>query len=74
MDHLETWQLECCESPELKRWLRWVKKAEGLAGHSLDGDEIEGDSYSLDSAYEAFLAGNSAEAYVRSIQKGGGLQ
>lgn len=50
-------------------WDRWVAQAERMAGHSLDGDEFEGDGYSLDGAHEAFRAGMSASLYVAGINR-----
>lgn len=49
-------------------WQRWRDSAEILAGHSLDGDESRGDRYSLDSAFDAYLRGRTAEDYVASFQ------
>lgn len=48
-------------------WLRWVGKAERIAGHDLDGDQ-DVDGYSLDFAFEAFRAGMSAADHVASFQ------
>ena len=56
-------------------WLAWVERAEAFLGHDLDGDNsaearVAGtsDGYSLDGAYDAFCAGSTAEAYVRSVK------
>jgi len=48
-------------------WERWADKAEAIFGHSLDGDEPSGDNYSMDSAYEAYKANITPEAYVSTI-------
>lgn len=48
-------------------WLRWVAKAERIAGHGLDGDQ-DVDGYSLDFAFDAFRAGTSAADHVASFQ------
>ena len=48
-------------------WLRWVAKAERIAGHDMDGDQ-DVDGYSLDFAFEAFRAGMSAADHVASFQ------
>jgi hypothetical protein len=52
-----------------QRWLAWVKQAEALVGHSLDGDE-DTDGYSLDSAYAAWEAGVSPKAYAIEVRGG----
>ena len=48
-------------------WLRWIAKAERIAGHDMDGDQ-DVDGYSLDFAFEAFRAGLSAADHVASFQ------
>jgi hypothetical protein len=53
-------------SDKERNWLRWIKRAEYLAGHSLDGDE-DVDGYSLDGAYGAWEAGETTAQYVASI-------
>lgn len=52
-------------------WLGWVKYAEKLLGHSLDGDDqnnLTGCGYSLDEAGSLFDAGWSASRYVAEVQ------
>lgn len=54
------------ESNEDRRWDNWVREAERLLGHDLDGDEaING--YSLDSAYNAFTRRITPQAYVNAV-------
>ena len=50
-------------------WERWITRAERLAGHDLDGTQ-EVDGYSYDYAMEAYDAGSTVEAYVKSIKGG----
>jgi hypothetical protein len=50
-------------------WDRWIANAERIAGHNLDGDEYEGDGYSVDGAHDAFCAGMSASLYVAGINR-----
>lgn len=47
-------------------WERWVGKAEGLVGHSLDGNQ-DADGYSLDWALECFNEGSTPEDFVAMI-------
>lgn len=64
MNHM---QFAAAESAALKPTSceSWLRKAETLAGHDLDGDEASGrDRFSLDSAVNAFEAGWSPEKYV----------
>lgn len=65
MDHLE---FAAAESAGLltSDWERWASKAEGILGHSLDGDHDE-DGYSLDEAYDVWQEGESAGAFAYSI-------
>ena len=67
-DHpfMEFMRGESYVSPREKAWLAWVKKAEGILGHSLDGDE-DADGYSLDAAYDWFAADYSPAEYVEEI-------
>lgn len=51
-------------------WERWAAKAKKIAGHSLDGSQDE-DGYSLDSAHDAYEAGDTPEEYVASIVRPG---
>lgn len=57
---------ESYESPTEKAWLAWCRKVEKLLGHSLDGNQ-ERDGYSLDFAYGAWEAGETAKAYAAEI-------
>lgn len=63
MNHLELWEFETYESPQLIAWIKWCDKAEKICGHSLDGDKGV-DRYCMDDAYEAFLAGKSPQEYA----------
>ena len=51
-------------------WYRWLAYASKLAGHDLDGDENV-DGYSLDGAYDAWEAGESAASYVTRTNAAG---
>lgn len=50
-------------------WLKWAEQAENLLGHSLDGNNIDGEGcgYSLDEASSAFEKGMRPEAYVEKV-------
>ncbi|RYF49326.1 MAG: hypothetical protein EOO38_08175 [Cytophagaceae bacterium] len=69
--HLETWKSETRTSPDEQHWYSWIKEAEKLAGHSLDGDNSHDnpnpDGYSMDEAYESWETGCTPEQYVNSI-------
>lgn len=60
--HLGLWQSENYVSPVERAWERWVRQVEKLVGHDLDGDQRR-DGYSLDMAYGAFEAGETAISY-----------
>lgn len=47
-------------------WLRWIRRAEELAGHCLDGDD-DVDGYSLDAAHDAYSAGLSPRVFVAGL-------
>lgn len=53
-------------SPSEKRWLAWVRKAEKLLGHDLDGNQNR-DGYSLDFAHDAFMDGVTADQYAAEV-------
>ncbi len=53
-------------SPGERAWLAWIKKVEKLLGFDLDGDQNR-DGYSLDMAYAAWEAGESAAAYAAEV-------
>jgi hypothetical protein len=56
-------------SPSEKRWLKWVRPVERLAGlKTLDGDQ-EADGYSLDYAHDAFMDGLTVAEYVAEINE-----
>lgn len=65
--HFALLQSENYVSPRERAWLQWVKKVEGLLGHSLDGDQ-DTDGYSLDYAHDAFSDGASAEEYADEVK------
>ena len=55
-------------------WSAWVKRAEAVLGHNLDGDDSAParaagkiDGYSLDGAYDAFCASVTVDAFVRTV-------
>jgi len=64
MNHLEFAEYESAQLEETS-WERWMANAERIAGHDLDGDEPSGDAYSIDGAYDAFRAGETATDYVQ---------
>lgn len=64
--HLALWQSENYESPGEKAWYRWIKKAERLCGHDLDGNEAR-DGYSMDGSYAAFEVNVSPEDYAKEV-------
>lgn len=66
MNHLHTWEAETFQSQIEKRWLAWIKRAETLAGHNLDGDQ-DSDGYSLDQAFALFRAGLTPKQYVTNL-------
>jgi len=55
MNHIEVWQYETHRPASEELWFAWCNQVERILGDSLDGDEAS-DGYSLDSAYEAFVA------------------
>jgi hypothetical protein len=57
---------ESYTSPREQRWLAWIRQAETLVGHSLDGDEDE-DGYSMDGAYAAWEHGETPAAYAAEV-------
>ena len=58
---------ESYESPSERQWLRWVKRVERLIGCDLDGNQAS-DGFSLDFAYDAWAAGDTAEAYAEEVR------
>lgn len=67
--HAALWKSENYVSPSEQAWDRFYAKAERLLGHHLDGDEKE-NGYSIDGAYAAFEAGETADAYVAEVKAG----
>ncbi|MEJ7804612.1 MAG: DUF2761 domain-containing protein [Telluria sp.] len=60
---------------EASEWERWAALAEALLGHDLDGDDSaeaiangKSDGYSMDTAFEAWERGESAEQHVAQIR------
>lgn len=53
-----------------RAWLRWVRDAERLLGHDLDGKDVDaqGCGYSLDEAHEFFRRGEAASVYVATVR------
>lgn len=53
-----------------RAWMRWIKKAEALLEHDLDGNDVDeaGCGYSLDESYDKFRAGMTAEDYVALVK------
>ena len=56
-------------------WLAWVRRAEAILGHDLDGDNSANsraagtaDGYSLDDAYDAYLRHERADDYARAVK------
>ena len=60
--HLALWQSENWVSPVERAWEAWLRRVETLVGHHLDGHQAR-DGYSLDWAYGAFEAGETATSY-----------
>lgn len=52
-------QTESYVSPGEREWLKWAKAVEKIMGHDIDGNQ-ERDGYSIDYAYAAWEAGDSA--------------
>jgi hypothetical protein len=61
--HLALGQSESYSSPGEIAWDRFVSRVERLIGRDLDGDQ-ERDGYSIDCAYAAFEAGETADSYA----------
>lgn len=66
--HMDTWQSENRTTASDRAWYQWIAEAQRLAGHSLDGDQAT-DGYSMDYAYEAWEAGQTAAQYVASTPR-----
>ena len=76
MDHLDTSFHDHEMDIEDDNWDCWIAQAEKIARHNLDGENSEAaraagtaDGYSLDDAFNAYRAGMSPAAYVRSIKR-----
>lgn len=67
MNHLETYQYELHVPTSEREWLQWAANAESLLGHSLDGNNAE-NGFSLGYAYDWFMAGRTAEDYVKGVK------
>jgi hypothetical protein len=67
--HFALLKSESYVSPNERAWLAWVKKAENLLGHSIDGDQ-DRDGYSLDFAYSFFEAGDTPQQYADEVREG----
>lgn len=65
--HLALAQSESYESPGDRAWYAFVKKAEKLLGHDLDGHQ-ERDGYSMDRAHDWFADGETVEDFVKDVQ------
>lgn len=67
--HLATWRAETHETKSDRAWYAWHEEATRIAGCSLDGDQQATnpapDPYSIDGAYDAFLAGKTPAEYVK---------
>lgn len=61
--HLALWQSENYSSPGEIAWDLFVARVEKLIGSDLDGDQ-ERDGYSIDYAFAAFEAGETADSYA----------
>lgn len=54
-----------------REWYLWLREAERLIGHSLDGNDPDfehGDGYSMDEAYNEWEAGKAPQAYVSDVK------
>lgn len=68
LDFMAIAAFELEESVRISDWQRWIKQAQKLAGHTLDGDQEE-DGYSLDGANDAFDKGLSPAQYVNGLAR-----
>lgn len=64
--HLGLCLSESYVSPREREWEHWVRRAEKLLGHDLDGNQGT-DGYSLDYAYDHFDAGDTPTDYVTEV-------
>lgn len=64
--HLGLWQSETFVSDNEREWLRYVRRAEKLLGHSIDGNEAT-DGYSLDRCNDYFTNCDEVEIYVADV-------
>lgn len=64
--HLALGLSESFESDSDRAWSRWVRKAERMLGHDLDGNQ-DRDGYSLDRASDYFAKGDTVEMYVADV-------
>ena len=71
MNHLETWAEETRESVVLIKWRKFYAEAEAVLGHVLDGD-LAVNGFSLDEAYDNFLAGKSGRDYAEMVRSRAG--
>ena len=67
MNHIQVWEAETAQPKGERAWLKWAADVEAIVGHNLDGDETEGDKYSIDGALAAFESGESVSSYAARI-------
>jgi hypothetical protein len=65
--HASTWDNETREANVEGAWADFCTEAAGILGHSLDGDD-DADGYSLGTAYDHFLRGETGTEYGMSVQ------
>src|SRR4051812_26818184 len=66
--HAALWASESFVSDNEREWLRWVRRAEKLLGHSIDGNQAT-DGYSLDYAHDYFANMDTVEVYVADVRE-----
>ncbi len=64
--HLGLWASENHVSASDREWARFVRRAEKLLGHSIDGNQAT-DGYCLDFAHDYFANMDSVEDYVADV-------
>lgn len=64
--HAALWASENFVSASDREWARYVRRAEKLLGHSIDGNQST-DGYSLDYAFDYFANCDAVEIYVSDV-------
>lgn len=66
MNHLATLRPDPAIQDDDARWQGWVRRAEDMLGHGLNGDQAR-DGYSLQQAFAAFSDGASVVEYALDV-------